>query len=300
MHLGIDSTTGLLYEGYGDPIHPIFPSPNVTRAYLIESGDDWKNLPLAFSNDTSSWIFREDSFDHVTRTRRGRLYSPFQSSQPSRAVVAPHPADYPPIASINPSGALVKYLYTYISCTQLMSKPNQGLGMKLALGAAEAVSVWRIVQTELLANRCILVTLKSLNAFGILPELDLDKVEYSHQAAVTQAMNRALDSAFRETSTSVIDQCKNAIAVILARWLAQQGHDPAILSKDIGEVAKAISANPYNMYALEKIAQVVGRLHARGKGNEQHAKEARNPTEEDAQLALESLGFVLRDIGWSK
>lgn len=300
MHLGIDSRTGLIYEGYGDPIHPVFPSPNITRAYLIESDDDWRKLPAAFSNDVFSWIFREDSFDHVTRTRRGRLYAPFHSSQPNRTVVAPHPTDYPPVPSVDLSGVLVKELYTYISCTQLMSKASQGLGMKLALGAVEAVSVWRIVQTELLANRCILVTLKSLNAFGILPELDLNKVDSPHQTAVKQAMDRALDSAFRETPISVVDQCKNAISVVLARWLVQNGHDSSILSKDIGDVAKAISAAPHSMFALEKLAQVVGRLHARGKGNEQHAKEARNPSEEDAQLALESLGFVLRDIGWSK
>ena len=115
-----------------------------------------------------------------------------------------------------------------------------------------------------------------------------------------QAFDRALDSAFRETSISVIDHCKNAIAVILARWLAQQGHGRSILDKDINDVAKAVLGDPYKMFAIGNLAQVIGRLHARGKGNEQHAKEARTPTEEDAQLALEALGLTLRDIGWAK
>lgn len=300
MHLGIDSRTGLIYEGYGDPIHPVSPSPNITRAYLIESDDDWRKLPSAFSNDFFSWIFREDSFDPVTRIRRGRLYAPFQSSQPNPVNVAPHPADHPPIPSVHLSGVLRKELNTYISCTQLMGKPNQGLGLKIALGAMEAVSLWRIVQTEILANRCILLTLKSLSAFGTLPELDLSKIDPAHHEAVKQAMDRALDSAFRETPISVVDQCKNAIAVTLARWLVQQGHDHSILSKDIGDVAKAVLAAPHSMFALGNLAQVVGRLHARGKGNEQHAQEARIPTEEDAQLALEAYGFALRDIGWAR
>lgn len=300
MHLGIESETGLVYEGFGSPSHPVISTPNITRAVLIEAEEDWKKLPAASSNFQWTWIFREDSFDPVTRTRRGRLYMPFQTSQPNRSLVAPHPSDNPALRLNTPHGQIVKQLYTYISCTPLLSKSNQGLGMKLALGATGALSVWRIVQTELLANHCVLLTLKSLSAFSILPELDLSKIDPSHREAVRQAMDRALDSAFRETPISVVDQCKNAIAVTLARWLVQQGHDHSILSKDIGDVAKAVLSAPHSMFALGNLAQVVGRLHARGKGNEQHAQEARIPTEEDAQLALEAYGFALRDIGWAR
>lgn len=300
MHLGIESKTGLVYEGFGSPTHPVFTIPNITRAVLIETDDDLRKLPAASSNYQWTWIFREDSFDSVTRTRRGRLYVPYQNSQPNRSLVAPHPSDNPALRLNNQNGFVIKQLYTYISCTSLLNQPNQGLGMKLVLGATGAFSVWRIVQTELLTNHCVLVTLKALNAFGILPELDLTKIDPSHQQAVKQAIDRALDSAFRETPISVIDQCKNAIAVTLARWLVQQGYDASILSKDIGEVAKAVLNEPHKMFALGNLAQVTGRLHARGKGNEQHAKEARIPTEEDAQLALEALGFTLREIGWAK
>lgn len=214
--------------------------------------------------------------------------------------VRPHPSDYPPIPSIHLAGIVPKEIFTYIRCSAILEKNNQGMGLRLALGSVDAFSIWRIIQTEVLADRTVLITLKSLSAFGILPELDIDKIESGHRSAVHAAYDRALNSAFRESPISVVDHCKNAIAVTISRWLVQMGNHYSVLTKDIGDVAKAVADDPHKMYALEKISLVVGRLHARGKGNEQHAQEARIPTEEDSQLALESYGFVLRDIGWAK
>ncbi len=300
MYLGIDNNSGLVYEGWGHPGVPAIPTPHITLATLIKSANDWRSLPTSFDQCTLSWIFREDSFDAVTRTRRGRLYFQPDGSQPSTTSVTPHPYEDPFGKSVGQGGLTRKSLHTYTACTPLLQEPNQGQGATLALGTAQAASSWRVVQTELLASRCVMVTLKSLSAFGILPEIDIQKISNEHQIPVMQAFDRALDSAFRETSISVIDHCKNAIAVILARWLAQQGHGRSILDKDINDVAKAVLGDPYKMFAIGNLAQVIGRLHARGKGNEQHAKEARTPTEEDAQLALEALGLTLRDIGWAK
>lgn len=282
------------------PSVPAIPTPHITLATLIRSANDWRSLPASFDQYSLSWIFREDSFDAVTRTRRGRLYFQPEGSQPSITSVTPHPYEDPFGKSVGQGGMTRKSLHTYMACTALLQEPNQGQGATLALGTAQAASSWRVVQTELLASRSVMVTLKSLSAFGILPEIDTEKISNEHLTPVLQAFDRALDSAFRETSISVIDHCKNAIAVILARWLAQQGHEKSILNKDINDVAKAVLGEPYKMFAIGNIAQVIGRLHARGKGNEQHAKEARPPTEEDAQLALEALGMTLRDIGWAK
>lgn len=300
MHLGIENNTGLVYEGLGSPSHPVIPTPNITRATLIETDADWGKLSAPNPSFQWSWIFREDSFDAVTRTRRGRLYIPVQGSQPNRQYVALHPYDIPAHRQSTPAGDPVKDLLTYQACTALLSHPHQGQGMTLALGAAGAISAWRIVQSELLASHNVLVTLKALSAYGILPELDASRIHPEHRAAVQQAIDRALDAAFRETPISVIDHCRNALAVILARWMAQQGHDEIILTKDLGAVAEAIAGKPHELTATAHLARTVARLHARGKGNEQHARGSRTPVEEDAQLALEALGFALRDMGWAK
>ncbi|MBU3996233.1 MAG: hypothetical protein KKI03_01645 [Gammaproteobacteria bacterium] len=60
-----------------------------------------------------------------------------------------------------------------------------------------------------------------------------------------------------------------------------------------------MAKEPYAISCASWLAQVVARLHVRGKGNEQHARSLRIPVEEDAELAIQALGFVIRDIDWA-
>jgi hypothetical protein len=130
-----------------------------------------------------------------------------------------------------------------------------------------------------------MVTLKALSAFGILPSVDPAKVPEEFKKPILQAIERVLDAAFRETPISVIDHCRNAMAVLLSRWLVVQGHDRSILGDDLGKVATEIAKPPFEKGGVSRLAQVVARLHARGKTNEAHTKGLRDPIEEDAELA---------------
>lgn len=300
MRLGIERESGMVYEGFGSAFTPVLPTPSITRATLIETDEDWTKLPPMTPGFQWTWIFREDAFDAVSRTRRGRLYFPYPGTQPDRSVVAPHPYDNPLHREIAAGGVQIKQLESYMACTELLLKPHQGQGLKMALGAAGAASIWRIIQTELLANHCVLVTLRSLSAYGILPDLDLSKVPVEHQTKVKQYVDKALDAAFRESPGSVVDQCRNALTVVLSSFLVAQGHDAKILTKDLGEVADALLPKPLELTACHHLAKAVARMHARNKGNERHAHGARALGEEDAQLALEALGFALREIGWAR
>jgi hypothetical protein len=144
-----------------------------------------------------------------------------------------------------------------------------------------------------------MVTLKSLSAFGILPTLDTSKVPDDLRAPVRHAVDRALDAAFRETPISVIDHCRNALTVLLSHWMVSEGFDRAILKADLGKVATEIAKHPLEKQSVSWQAQVVARLHSRGKSNEAHSKGLRIPVEEDAELALQALGFAMRDTGWA-
>jgi hypothetical protein len=144
-----------------------------------------------------------------------------------------------------------------------------------------------------------MVTLKSLSAFAILPQIDLTKVPEEFKASIAETVNSVLDSAFRETPNSVVDRCRDALTTLLSRWLVSKGHDRSILGEDLGKVAAAVAKLPEKMICASSLAQVVARLHSRGKGNEQYTKNLREPVEEDAALALHALGFILRDIGWA-
>ena len=108
-----------------------------------------------------------------------------------------------------------------------------------------------------------------------------------------------LNSAYRESATSVIDHCRAALSVLLSRWLVQRGHDVGALGADLAELAKKVDHPDYGMGCPSRVSQVVARLHVRGKPNEQHAKDLRHPTDEDAEFALQTVGLVLRDFGWA-
>jgi hypothetical protein len=300
MYLGIENQTGLIYEGADvGLLMPAIPIPSVTQAKLIEVQDDWDNLPSGLAQSPMSWVFREDTFDAVTRTRRGRLYQADGSLQPSNQRVVPHPYEDPFGRAEGAGGRTGKRLHVYTACISLLSKARQGMGLTLALGAPQAVSAWRIIQTEVTVSGCVMVTLKSLSAFGILPELNKDKIPQEFQKSAEQALERVLNSAFRETSISVVDHCRNAMTELLSRWLVAEGHDRSILDKDLAKVATAIAEPPYEMLCVSWLAKVVARLHVRGKGNEAHKKGLRDLVDEDAELALHAVGFALREIGWA-
>ena len=309
MYLGIDPQTGLIYEGSGNPDLPALPLPTVTQAKLIASPDDWDSLPAGLSGDPNQWVFREDSFDASTRVRRGRLYQPDGSAQPSPHLVTRHP--YDPFgesnisftnASFSPDKLprISKSLNGFMSCFELLNMPRKGIGATLALGSMMSASAWRIIQTEVLASRAVMITLKSLSSYDILPEVDATRIDPKYRPQVAQAMERVLDSAFRESPISVIDHCRDALAVILARWMTQNGSDPKALSDDLAKLASAVEKEPHEKLCAGNMCKIVALLHNRGKTNQAKANAWRAPVEEDAAMAVQAVGFVLRELGWAK
>lgn len=301
MYLGIDNTTMLVYEGGGGPDTPAIPTPALTQAKLVERMGERAELPGGLFSDAFGWIFREDSFDPVSRTRRGRLYQSDGGGQPRSVKVSPHPYDLPGRWPIdNPARHFDKSLFVYSQCSQLLNMPKKGLGAILALGSPQAASFWRIVQTEMLVTRAVMVTLKALSSYNIIPELEEAQVADEFRSEVKRVLEKVLDSAYRETPDSVVNYCRNALTVIMSRWLVQRGHDRKVLELDIAKVADAVAEKPHERYCPANMARTVGQLHNRTKENVVQKKELRYLTEEDAELAIDAVGLTLRDLGWAK
>jgi hypothetical protein len=75
MFLGIHDKTGSVYESVGStPYRSVLPIPMVSLARLVREPGDWDRLPASYRGMPFTRLFREDTFDAVTRTRRGRLY----------------------------------------------------------------------------------------------------------------------------------------------------------------------------------------------------------------------------------
>ncbi len=302
MFLGFDDNSGLVYESAGSaPDRPVIPVPTISQAKLVALPADWTSLGSGVRNNAQTWIFREDSFDAVTRTRRGRLYSPMTGAPyPNHnSRVMPHAFEDPGGLHTGADGKLHRPLNVYAACTSILEQPNQGRGATLALGNNRAASAWRIVDVEITATDDVMLVLKALSAYGVVPDLDAVKVDERFRNEVARALGRVVDSAFRESATSVVDQCKDAATLIASRWVWQRSGDESILAKDLAKVAETLEAEPHKKYAAANQCKTLAILHARGKSNEQFSKGLRPPTEEDAEFAVHAVGFLLRELDWA-
>ena len=149
---------------------------------------------------------------------------------------------------------------------------------------------------EITASGDVILTLKALSAYGILPRLEVAKIDGRFRAEVAQSLQRVVDSAFKESASAVVDQCRDAAAHIASRWIWQHSGDEEILRKDLAKVAETLAADPWKKFAASNVAKTIAILHSRGKSNEQFAKGLRTPTEEDTEFAVHAVGFLLREL----
>jgi hypothetical protein len=300
--LGIDIETGMVYEGREGPTHPVWPTPPVCNATLIEVPSDVQKVPQSFASSPFSWIFVETSFDFSARIRRGRLYQNFGNVSREVVQVEAHPAIHSDlIKAANGSWRVSKNLTVYIECSSLLSHPNSGEGLRMMLGQADAASTWKIVQVERSIGSDIVITLRAESALGILPELDSSRINPASFGSVRSAYDRVLNAAYRELPTSVVDQCRNAAVVFVSVWMQGVTSSDAPTQQDLGNWLKAIKKHfgDDQMLALRSALEIINKLHPRGKDNERNKMALRTVDENDATFAVHALAFVLREIGWA-
>lgn len=300
--LGIDINNGLVYEGLENPTHPVWPTPPICNATLITTLDDLQKIPNSFSANPFGWIFVETSFDFNARIRRGRLYQNFGHSNRVPVQVEAHPAVQSDlIKAANSVWRLLKELTVYIECTDLLNKDNGGVGLQLMLGQASAASSWRILQVERTIGSDIVVTLRSETALGVLPELDKSKIHPASYASIKSAYDRALNAAYRELPTSVVDQCRNAAVIFISRWMQHVTDSASPTEQDLGAWIKSIKLRygENEKVALRSALEIINKLHPRGKDNERLKLSLRAIEENDAAFAIHALAFILREIEWA-
>jgi hypothetical protein len=297
--LGFDRRTGLIYEGMDGPTHPVWPTPALSQATLIEKPEDLERIPGDF--DGLGWTFIDGSFDPGSRVRRGRLFQKFGAVSWERTQVEAHPAINSDLqkATIN-GGHVSKELSVYYECTELLQKPNRGEGLQLALGRKDGHSLWRILQTERIASGDVLVTLRAESAFGVIPQLDANQIATDALPGVQAALDRVVNSAYRELPQSVVDHCRNAAVMLTSRWMQKVTHAAKPTERDLGywinEVRRQFGDG--ERVALRSALETINRLHPRGKDNELYKYSMRQVDEHDAEYAVHALSFLIREVNW--
>jgi HEPN domain-containing protein len=296
MYLGIAESTELVFEGNGTyGARVVWPSPLLMPANFSSITEPKIFPAMIESSGISTYLFREDSFDPVTKIRRGRFYKK-SPSQPGNWTVMVAP----PLAA----NAIVQEqrAYTFLSCSpsDIPITPSSVQHL-VTLGAEDTFSVWMILSKELVHTKEIVVTLKARQSFGALPEIDWGRLP-DKSGLVKEKLESLLDDIYRAGAESIVDRAREAATAILSAYLQSEGISEAG-GKDLGALTDLLDKrNGRNGQRIVRCAaEIPQRLHSRGKHAEQEKRDDLRPIrEQDAELAVQCIGVMLCDFGWAR
>jgi hypothetical protein len=285
--IGLDDSLNDIYENVANLWRAVWPTPMVFQAAFVEPGE------TAVLSDRTL-IFREDSFDATTRIRRGRLYEP-APRQGNQSWALPHPA-YGSLGSMikTEHGTVERNLRLF----DQYQRPIKPLDRNLAIGAPD--SVWRVLAADRISTGETLVTVKAARSFGIIPQVNPESVPKDGRAGVLETVGALTEAIYRESPSSIVDRARDAAQSCLAVWAQKGWDDESWLAHDLGQLIKRVVARgkPARPAAVDA-ANLIRVLHARAKWNERHRRSLRKPNEDDAELALCAVGFLLQEFGWT-
>ena len=292
--IAIDDNQNLYYEGDGKYGRAIWPAPVIAIATVIEKPEDIDQIPNTSYLAQAYVVFREDSFDPVTRIRRGRLYK-WRNTNPEDWLVPDHPT-YKEETGFNrmPNGLLTKRLYSYHAWLLNNEMKRRG-DVQIALGIQDAYTLWRIVDIERIVTGEDLLTLRARSALGVLPEINYAAIPENGKETLIDTMDRLLSSAYRAGPEDIIESVRAAAQWCLGLYLAEKKADPSLRHVDIGQLIPLLG----DARLLQSLAQIFARFHSRAKPNEQERYMTRSIREEDAEYALAAMGLLLREVGWT-
>ena len=296
--IAIDPDKNLVYEGHSGYGHAVWPSPVISIANLITCASDFEGLPQNNDLSTTNLIFREDSFDPVTRIKRGRFYGFQDGTRNPEWRVQVHPMRPNEHRSVNAEGLIRRQLWTWNGCAisfRLKSLTNLPI---IALGTANAHTFWRIVGIEGLVTGEELVTLRAKANLGALPDVAADKIPEVSRTKVLETIDKLVDTIFRAGPESVVSRCRDAAASILGAFLWKVRSDAP--TKDLGDLIKILKNEKDPRAMIISAATIIARLHPREKPNEQIGRNLRPILEEDAELAVNCVASLLREVAFVK
>jgi hypothetical protein len=289
MMLGLDERTKQVYEGDSYTGYGVLPLPVLSLATVIREEANFDALPIGCDLFKADLLFREDSFDAVTRIRRGRIYKAYPD-KPSDWRVISHALLDGHVSSEQ------KRLVTFDTRSVVSNRTSFEKAL-IALGTRDAYSLWRVVSIERTVNGEDFLTLRARSSLGVLPELIESKVPPQQLEKVRETLNKLAEAAYRAGPESIVDRAKDAAQWAVGTWLAAQRNEPDLRQKDLAKIAAALDGEATAV--MQGVSKALARLHARGKPNVQEEKGSRTVTEDDAEFSLATVGLLLREIGWA-
>lgn len=299
--IGIDTDRRLFYEGSGNYGHGIWPSPFISIASILPP--DWSTSDLSLASDVgwTKLVFREDFFDAVTRIRRGRFYvNP--GTQPQEWHVQTHPAFKEEVGQRDFQGNMVKRLYTFQLWSAFSELRSSASPRLVALGFANAFTLWKVVDIERIVTGEDLVTMRARSPMGVLPELSPNAIPSVGRDKVLETTEKVVDAAYREGPEAIVERCRHAAQAALGLWMDARYGEEKWRTVDLGQQATRLATEPNDTkpVVVANTASTLARLHVRAKPNEQILYGSRILVEEDSEAAINLLGLMFREFQWCR
>lgn len=301
MILGIHESTRLIYEG--DTTSNgwcVDPRPFISQISFSHNYEKaLENLTHSVWAQDYKYVFREDSFEPVSRTRRGRIYKE-SNSKPEIWSIIPHPQQLASRGSITAEGQLQgQRLHTFheFRLRNDYKTPKELAALNILVGIKDSFTRWTIVSVEPVMNGQEIVTLKAANSLGIVTDIDFSKIDAEDRAIVKEKYDKFLDAVPLAGPDSIVDRAGEACSALLHASLKKRHQNLTNPTLNI-LIEKAKEDSEFKERKLLLAASELLRLlHSRGKFSFQAKHGTRSLIHSDAQAAIESFSIVINELG---
>jgi hypothetical protein len=222
---------------------------------------------------------------------------PAGESQPHEWKVQPHPAyKKDNLLAANSGGTISRTLFGFVAWPAFRELGGPTSRAQIALGIADAFTMWRVVDIERIVTGEDLLTLRARGALGVLPQLNEDAIPKNGREKVFETVGKLADGAYRSPPEAVVDLARSAAQWCLGAWLADKKGKLELRKEELGPLANKLRDEKG---LSSQVAHAIARLHSRAKPNEQERRDSRPIHEGDAEFALASVGLLLRELGWT-
>ena len=305
MKIGFDRNSHTFYEGFSNlrGARPLSPGVTFTQATFVHNPDKGLDeVPDGIGPSEYELLFREDSFDPVTKIRRGRFYSPdISESNPTRTLVLPLPGLESEANRASGILAVKKDLRIFKE-ERIRSKFAKSSTWPLVvLGWKSSPTFWRILQIENISTGEELVYLRARNSLGILPELDFTKnsISLGDQNEISNKYELLVNDLHVSTAQSIVDHCRDVAEVLLRSKIRQK--DSSFNGGELDSLIKRFSEKyPDDFRLISHYSNIIRQFHQRRKTALQDKSNVRPILEEDAELTVNCISSMIRDLGLAK
>ena len=243
-----------------------------------------------------------ESFEAVTRVRRGRLYFASQM-RPDEWEVYPHPHRPTEVGEAKPRGTITKRLFPFQALhvpSRIKEILDRGRQPLVVVGTDVNFTIWTIASLEGSSTGEFLLTLRGRQTFGALPDLNVEAIPAACRRAVNDAVSKLREENFRAGAGSIVDRARDAASAMLSGYLQHLGAIGP--GKELDELIKKLNAldDPQKRRVAAAAAEIVRLFHSREKPSVREKLSVRPVHEQEAQLAVYCVGSILCELGWAE